>query len=187
MRIIGDVHGNILEYQDLWPDNDQSIQIGDMGIGFKGIYLEPSLDHKFFRGNHDSPQLCLQHENYLGDWGCKDEIFWYAGADSIDKAIRKPYVSWWPDEELSFAQAQMALQDYEQAKPRIMLSHDCPQTIMELLFAYRERSQTRLALESMFQIHQPDLWIFGHHHVNTGIVAEGTRFICRPELGYIDL
>lgn len=69
MRIIGDVHGHIADYMTLAAASQESIQIGDMGLGFRGVSLEPNPAHRFFRGNHDAPQACREHPNYLGDWG----------------------------------------------------------------------------------------------------------------------
>jgi hypothetical protein len=39
----------------------------------------------------------------------------------------------------------------------------------------------------MFIGHKPKLWIFGHWHVPFDEVIAGTRFICLPELAYIDI
>ena len=78
ISIIGDVHGKTNAYTQilrrLGPDA-VSIQVGDMGLGFKGVGLPPpgtampAGDHTFFRGNHDDPQKCRRHPSYRGDWG----------------------------------------------------------------------------------------------------------------------
>jgi len=104
--IIGDIHGYTKTYQKflktLNPDQ-RTIQVGDMGLGFSRVGLPPLPDvHKFFRGNHDSPEKCRAHKNYLGDFGylLEDNLFWLAGAFSIDRAWRVQGVSYWIDEEL---------------------------------------------------------------------------------------
>ena len=190
MRIIGDVHGRIADYQKLAASASESIQISDMGLGFRGISLPPSPIHKFFRGNHDSPQACRDHPNYMGDWGY-DEVnglFWFGGADSIDKHMRREGVSWWRDEELSVAQFNEALDFYERVKPRVVLSHDGPQAFIETGFGIRDRSRTLQALQAAYELWQPRVWVFGHHHVRREFKSpEGTLFVCLPELGYIDL
>ncbi len=191
LRIIGDVHGRIREYLALTAGADESIQIGDMGLGFKGVSLPPmSPGHGWFRGNHDSPQVCRAHKNYLGDWGydAEKELFWFSGADSIDKHLRREGVSWWHDEELSVAEFERALELYEQVKPRIVLSHDGPQNFIRAAFGIHKKSRTRQALQAAYELHQPALWIYGHHHVRREFQSpEGTYFICLPELGWIDL
>ena len=187
MRIIGDVHERIHEYLAITAGADESIQIGDMGLGFKGVFLPlMTPSHKWFRGNHDSPQMCRAHPNYLGDWGydAEKELFWFSGADSIDKHLRREGVSWWRDEELSVAEFERALELYEQVKPRVVLSHDGPQDFICAAFGIHKKSRTRQALQAAYDLHQPDLWIYGHHHVRREFVSpEGTFFMCLPELG----
>ena len=190
MRIIGDTHGRISDYLKLTAEADQSIQIGDMGIGFPHITLPPSSDHKFFRGNHDSPQVCRVHPNYLGDWGYDADkgLFWFAGADSIDKHLRREGVSWWRDEELSIAEFERALEMYEQVRPRVVLSHDGPQEFIRAAFGIDDRSRTRQALQAAYELWQPSFWLFGHHHLRREFQSpEGTLFMCLPELGWVDI
>ena len=190
IRIIGDVHGLISKYQALTAAADRSIQIGDMGLGFKDVNLEPSPHHKFFRGNHDSPQSCRNHPNYLGDFGYDAALglFWFSGADSIDRHLRREGVSWWRDEELSVTQFEEALELYERVKPRVVLSHDGPQAFIAVLFGIKSRSRTRQALQAAYELWQPELWLFGHHHVMREFQSpEGTLFMCLPSLGWIDV
>lgn len=190
MRIIGDVHGRVSEYQALADAAGKSIQIGDMGLGFRGVHLEPNHRHKFFRGNHDSPQACRAHPNYMGDWGYDEtlNLFWFAGADSIDRHLRREGVSWWRDEELSLDEWQRALDLYEQVRPSLVLSHDGPQLFIEAGFGIRDRSRTRQALQAAYELHQPEAWLFGHHHVRREFMSsEGTLFVCLPELGWVDI
>lgn len=189
-RVIGDVHGRISDYMALARTSGESVQIGDMGLGFRGVSLPPSPTHRFFRGNHDSPELCRQHPNYLGDWGYDEgrDFFWFSGADSIDRHLRREGVSWWRDEELSIAQFNEALDLYERVKPSVVLSHDGPQDYISALFGIRDRSRTRQALQAAYELWQPRVWVFGHHHVRRELESrEGTLFVCLPELGYIDL
>lgn len=42
-------------------------------------------------------------------------------------------------------------------------------------------------LQAMFEIHQPDIWIFGHHHKSIDTIVNGTRFICLKEADYITI
>jgi UDP-2,3-diacylglucosamine pyrophosphatase LpxH len=50
-----------------------------------------------------------------------------------------------------------------------------------------DKSKTRQALDRMFEIHKPKLWIHGHHHMNLMRDIEGTRFVCLDELSFIDI
>lgn len=194
MRIIGDVHGcyaaNLETYLNLLPSNDLSIQIGDMSIGFNGVELPDMPQHKFFRGNHDCPEKCQTHPNYLGDFGFNHDwnIFWWSGADSIDKEDRTQYIDWWNNEELTYTQSNEAIELYEKTLPRIVLSHDAPQSIIKTMFGYEDSSSTRDWLDVALEIHQPELWIFGHHHQNKQLILnDHTLFRCLGELKYIDI
>jgi hypothetical protein len=132
MYFIGDVHGKIHEYMalvDSLPKNAKSIQIGDMGVGFKGVNLPPlKKDHMnmWFRGNHDSPEASRAHKDYLRDWGYWEKVFFMAGAWSIDQAYRTPGVSWWEDEELSNDELAEATKLYLDIKPKVVATHDGP-------------------------------------------------------------
>ena len=59
IKIIGDVHSKTGDYKRLvrsMEPGQRSIQLGDMGLGFRDVRLhEMSDDHKFFSGNHDNP------------------------------------------------------------------------------------------------------------------------------------
>ena len=73
-------------------------------------------------------------------------------------------------------------------QPSIVLSHDGPQNFVQAVFGIRDKSRTRQALQAAYELHQPDLWIYGHHHERREFVSpEGICFICLPELGYVDL
>jgi hypothetical protein len=50
-------------------------------------------------------------------------------------------------------------------------------------------TRTSQALQSMLEIHQPDIWIFGHYHVAREFqtLKYETKFVCVPELGTYDL
>jgi hypothetical protein len=39
----------------------------------------------------------------------------------------------------------------------------------------------------MFEIHQPEMWIFGHHHKNFQVRSNGTLFVCIRDGGVADL
>lgn len=136
MIFIGDVHGKIKKYRALiraMPEGQRSLQLGDMGLGFRGVHLFPggSLlrgDHRFIRGNHDDPKACHRHPLYKGDWGydAERQLFYLGGAWSIDQNWRTEGLSWWRDEELSYAELDKAYQLYVQCRPRIVATHEAP-------------------------------------------------------------
>jgi hypothetical protein len=206
IKIIGDIHGHTGDYKRLvrsMPEGQRSIQIGDMGVGFSGVVVhDMSQDHKWFRGNHDNPAKCHKHPNYLGiqDWGflSEDNLFWVAGAFSIDRAWRIPGMSWWPDEELSYQELQKAIGYYEAVKPRFVISHEAPSKAAKIMLMGEQggyftakldctMSRTAEALQTMFDLHKPEQWIFGHYHIDCTFDFQGTKFTCVAELSTYDL
>jgi predicted phosphodiesterase len=206
MICVGDVHGNLdmfrrnmKQLHAQYPD-ETIVQVGDMGIGFPKSQSAVLPNHcKFIRGNHDHPEQCRQHPNYMGDYGTKDidgkKVFWLSGAFSIDRDMRIEGKSWWSDEELTIAELNKAMDLYLESKPEIMITHDGPYPATHYIlnrFAlqsqawYKESSveptRTGQALSAMFEAYKPKLWIFGHWHVDYDKVINGTRFICLPEL-----
>lgn len=200
MYFIGDVHGKISQYLKLLgtiPPGDRSIQIGDLGVGFEGMSLFyqqlPSPAHKFIRGNHDSPSKCRQHPNYLGDWGYleQDDLFYLAGAWSIDWYMRTEGRSWWRDEELDIITLNKAQQLYLEKKPRIVVTHDCPEVAISQMVRPEwirvPATRTQQALQQMFSLHEPEHWIFGHWHFDKEFQIGKTTFHCLNELSMISI
>jgi len=204
LLLIGDIHGKWTSYVELIQKYkevgvERSIQVGDYGWGFEPTQsirctnLMDNLDdlggdHKYFRGNHDNPGMCAEHIHCLPDVYTDPEIglMSVCGAWSIDHAWRTPDVDWWHDEELSYDELDAAIQTYEEFKPRVMLSHDGPESVIGHMFPwYRQEfnSRTRNALDNMLAIHQPELWVFGHWHTDCVYHRDDTKFVCLEELG----
>jgi hypothetical protein len=205
MYFIGDTHGKIeklLRIVGTLPKDAEVFQLGDMGLGFRGVFL-PHLKHfKFIRGNHDSPKQCQAHPNYAGEYGYDYDtgIFWIGGAWSIDAMYRTEDVSWWRDEELSTFQLEDALKLYSEVKPHIVVSHEAPSEAAKALlnaaiianpggeqgyFGAKfgcVKTRTSETLQKMFNAHKPDKWIFGHYHFDKTFELDGCEFTCLAEL-----
>jgi len=201
------VHGMTDRYQKMLRQKfagQRTFQVGDMGFGFKNV---PGLhkdimsngNHKFIRGNHDSPAECRKWEWYAGDYGYsqEDKFFWLGGAYSIDYMWRVPGRTWWVDEELSSEELQKAYDLYVASKPEVVATHEAPSEIARYTLHVACRmekiscvySRTSQALQKMFDAWQPKEWIFGHYHVNTFTVVpaneyrkSATKFTCVNEL-----
>lgn len=206
-RFIGDVHGYKNELALILnniPDNVTSVvQVGDMGVGMgQSDYWHESLEDmlqavngRFIRGNHDSPSQCKEMHTWINDGRIENDVMFIGGAWSIDYQWRTEGLDWWRDEELSTEQFYGLISVYDYVRPRVMVTHDCPLSVSNKLFIERGKSfsgaqyktRTGSALEEMFTIHKPALWIFGHWHCNTDEVIDGTRFICLNELSYADI
>jgi hypothetical protein len=207
MMFIGDAHGEFKTYEYILfkmqhkggkKGVDCSCQLGDMGIGFPevGAYTkdgfswspEINTDHKFIRGNHDSPEECKNHPNYLGDYGYVPvpSIFYVSGGFSIDHRSRYNGLNFWEDEELSHNTMLEVIELYKKSKPRIVVSHECPLDMKNYFVRNQAKlgydSRTEELLQTLFEIHQPEYWIFGHHHHFREMDQDGTHFVCLDEL-----
>jgi predicted phosphodiesterase len=202
VRFVGDVHGHFKAYQNIINGSTASIQVGDFGLGFGKDPKGFPWNHYFIRGNHDNQAVCEMYDGWLedGSWmplnwffkGSVGDMMFVGGALSIDKHLRTEGVDWWRDEELSYVDLQDTLKLYVDIKPRIMVTHDCPERIAKLFYPQhiktnRFPSATRQAFDAMLDSHMPDLWIFGHWHMPKDSVIEDTRFICLDELGWMDV
>jgi Icc-related predicted phosphoesterase len=79
---------------------------------------------------------------------------------------------------------------YRQSKPKIVITHDCPQAIAAIMLRPDQKiyeNMTGWALNELLNIHQPDLWIFGHWHQSRTIEYGKTKFVCLDELEMYDI
>jgi predicted phosphodiesterase len=220
IRFIGDVHQNInsqgnwgRSYKKLISKVEYSVQVGDFGFSYHALEKIDPTKHKIVAGNHDNYEAIAtsKYPHFLGDFGVhtipltpddngnpKDFSFFYIrGAFSVDKHLRRPYLSWWPEEELTFIQQQEAFKAYVDVKPQIVVSHDCPYKLVKFVATNDLKlnpSSTGRLLQACYDSHQPIVWIHGHHHKNwikslrlKNNSGNPTFFICLDELGYLDL
>jgi len=206
IRFIGDVQGHYGIYGRIIGSGPPSIQVGDLGIGKwrRGKPPDRAMargNHRLIRGNHDDPAECRRHPQWIRDGQCEDGMMFIGGAFSVDRASRKEGYDWWPDEELSAAELRQIVDLYLERKPRIMVTHDCPEEVAGIVMSRIPRlgpskpgisSRTRLALQEMWSAHAPALWIFGHYHMSFDQVLHGgreigTRFIGLAELEFRDI
>lgn len=189
MRFIGDVHGKFSAYIAVAEEADESIQVGDFGVGFGIDAPVISLNHCFIRGNHDNPEDCNTHVSYLGEYGMYKGIFFAGGGYSIDRAMRVEGRDWWPNEQLTWKQMANAGHIYVKERPNIVVSHMCPMSVEDEVFNFRYgyRNPTHAFLDSLLLWHKPKLWVFGHYHIGVDQVIDGCRYVCLPELAHIDI
>lgn len=196
VRYIGDIHGYIFPYLRLTDTVDfPTVQIGDFGFGF--INYNPigpdDYRNRFIRGNHDSPAVCKEQHNWIADGTIEDNVGFIGGASSIDRAYRTEGVSWWPDEQCSIAELLGIHDKFTSEKPEVIISHECPEFIANAICQqygkskFPDDNRTRIMLEQVYYSYKPKLHIFGHWHLNFDYLYQGTRFICLPELSYIDI
>ena len=72
--------------------------------------------------------------------------------------------------------------------PPIVFSHDCP-TWATTFFPGRMRnvSRTNQFLQRLWECHEPDLWLFGHHHETRIIRRNNAQLACIGEGSFADI
>lgn len=188
MLVIGDVHGKVNEYWKIVQKNkgNKSIQCGDFGFKTQHDWFLQNIDfnlNKICFGNHDYfPYLNMPHSCGNFQFFEDQSIFTVRGAYSIDQYHRTEGRDWFSNEELNYSEFHDLIDYYLEVKPNVVISHDAPHSIRQTLFGITDKSTTSNGLQAMFENHQPDLWIFGHHHQSKDVNINRTRFICLKEL-----
>jgi len=192
ITLIGDVHGQYEKYHRILSrqeENPYTLQIGDFGFKYNTLKNVDSTKHMILPGNHDNYSICYNYSHFMGDYGYtslnKIEFFYYRGAYSIDRQYRTVGIDWWEQEQVTIDQFMKARELYRQVKPNIVITHDCPNDIIDyLLEPHQKRYEniTGWALQELLNIHQPKLWFFGHWHQSRQIQHGDTKFVCLNEL-----
>lgn len=189
ITFIGDVHGRVDAYWKLLHKlPGRTVQLGDFGFRRQHQWHLGHVEsprHRVLFGNHDDTKF-LGAAHSMGHWKLEDGVFYIRGAHSIDYRNRTVGVDLWEDEELSYAQGKELLERYMtlDQTPRVVASHECPQTVAELLFGCTLKTRTGQLLQHLWLYRPPALWVFGHHHRDVDVVLAGTRFICLNELSH---
>ncbi len=196
IRFVGDIHGNYMPYLNAIDGVEKSVQVGDFGLGFgtKGdaefvdsVIIDPMPgNHRFIRGNHDSPEECKLSRHWIPDGTFEDGIFYLGGAASIDQMYRTEGVSWWRDEELSDSELELIVEKWADLKPKILVAHETSEQFARnhMMPAVNSTlnfmSRTRLAIDRMYAAHRPETHIFGHWHHSVDMYDEynWVRMIC---------
>lgn len=196
ITLIGDVHGHYSQYEQMARKREYTLQIGDLGFKYGCLKnLDPDK-HKVIAGNHDNYDIINEFPHFLGDYGNCElngfKFFFYRGAYSIDRQYRTIGLDWWPQEQNTIETFMEAREVYRETKPSVFISHCCPFSVIPYFLEPRNagrviNSTTDWALDELWRIHKPTLWVFGHFHVSRKIELEGTKFICLNELETLDL
>lgn len=195
LSLIGDTHGKNSQYKAIIKQHPDTIQVGDMGVGFLKwphgeAYQNPPYDRmvkhnaRFIRGNHDNPNVCKNHSQWIADGSVEDGVMFVGGAYSIDKEWRNEGYDWWPEEELTYSDMLKVLEIYDNVRPRVMVTHDGPEFMLNYYLSHHWRISTRTGqfFDRLFEIHQPEIWVHGHHHISFDKNIKGTRFVVLAEL-----
>jgi len=192
ITLLGDIHGKYRRMHEIIRETDKHeyiVQIGDLGFDYKTLDNVDPNKFKIIAGNHDNYDKIINTPYYLGDYGYTTlndiSFFFYRGAYSIDRQFRTLGVDWWSEEQVCVEQFLKARELYREIKPKIMITQDCPESIAPYLLspgAHIYQNQTGYFLQELFNIHQPEIWFFGHYHKSWTMTINGTKFKCLNEL-----
>jgi hypothetical protein len=96
-------------------------------------------------------------------------VMFCGGADSIDKYLRIPHVTWWEQEVID--EADMAKLPPKGAKVDWVVSHTCPDVfklnLKNGLIGVLDKAEdpSKRYLDEIFRRYVPTRWWFGHYHV----------------------
>lgn len=193
ITIIGDVHGKYDRYHKIIRNNEDhpyTIQLGDFGFKYDTLKNVDHTRHIIIGGNHDNYDICHNYLHFCSDYGYMVnfngiDFFYYRGAYSIDRQYRTVGVDWWEKEQVDIENFMKARELYRSIKPDIVITHDCPEFMVpQYIGGYSRIYQniTNWALNELYNIHQPKIWIHGHHHTSKTTVYGDTKFVCLDEL-----
>ena len=189
------------------PERSNIIIPGDAGNGFAPLSreLENLQDvednlriynvHVWMcRGNHDDPKffdgsmdLKFPHIHFVKDYEVVEiegmRVLFVGGATSIDRALRREGISWWPNEVFELRETD--------AEPDIVVTHTAPSFCQPMALAHQipilgtdDRSDVHLVVEERELCKQlyenlkkkPRLWVYGHFHNHYFQVYDKTEF-----------
>ena len=97
------------------------------------------------------------------------------GATSIDKMYRTPYLSWWPEEEITIHDIDNAISNLAKVENKVdyVITHCCDTYTVQTAFRFRRDICTdRLSFvdKTVSYTH----WFFGHYHFDRNISNKKT-------------
>lgn len=189
------------EANDDFNKEDYLIILGDVGVlwneaedqDVQQIFNNLPLTTLWIDGNHDNFDLLESYPDEVWHGGrvhfISDSIihlargqvfeidgltiFTFGGGNSIDKGVRQPGLSWWPEEMPSDFEYEEGLRNLEKIDWKVdyVLTHTCPEFIANELVTYLYPGEE--ALQRYFNRIAENLefeeWFFGHWHIDESI------------------
>lgn len=100
------------------------------------------------------------------------KFFTFGGGESVDKAFRKPFVTWWAEEIPSRKEKDNGLKNLEKCNYEIdyVLTHTCPVSIQNLILTNKSSTEVEEYLEyvkNLLLVNDAHFeWFFGHYHID---------------------
>jgi predicted phosphodiesterase len=149
------------------------VEAGGIQLGFvDGNHENFPFLHKFLHDDrgvaHLRPHIAWLPRGLRWEWdGLK--FMALGGATSMDKVHRTPMVSWFQDEEITWAQAEEAIAG---GPVDVVIAHDAPDGVLVpgLYMGWPEEAMQRAnghraMLSEVAQAILPAVWVHGHFHV----------------------
>ena len=182
---------------------DFLIICGDAGICWSPQTFQYHLDLYndigctiiFIDGNHENYEMLnqcplVEHHNALmhqidkhifhvlrGEIMIIDNLSFLCvgGAVSIDKMYRTPYVSWWPEEEITYHDIDNALSNLKKVNNKVdfVITHCCDTHTVIKAFGFR-RDICLDQLTFIDKVVEYKHWFFGHYHFDRKIDEKKT-------------
>lgn len=189
----------------LWPGaagrayvNTLERECAELGVAVwfvDGNHDDATQLHRFDPGQNLGGSITHLPRGWRWEWHGRT---WLAlgGAVSLDKAVRREGVSWWPEEEITGKQAEKVIAD---GPAEVLLSHDCPSGVVHTFppppsfwdladLARNDRHRERL--QGVVDAVQPRWLLHGHLHRSYQLTTdfgygpvEVTGLDCDPESG----
>jgi predicted phosphodiesterase len=165
-------HAPIVQVGDwgyLWPGRDKAEQLAE-------ILRHHSVTMHFIDGNHDDharlPMYPLPHPLVYHPRGTAADVgghrvLFMGGAPSFDRDLRVKGRSWWPEEVITQAQVDAAL---EHSGINVVVTHDAPDYPPGFTPKGSEEhviksAQSMAFVRQVVEHHSPKVHVHGHWHV----------------------
>jgi len=205
MRVafVGDLHGNTRVLKHLPKDVDRIIQIGDLGFIHNPERWPVPHTHgrevEFIDGNHDSIDvLRAGSKDYTEKYAVNENLTYIprghverlgntlvgfmGGGESIDRAMRTPFVSWFPEETIMAWQVRRMVKLVEEewgGQLDVLVTHVPPIEVAHAIYpcVYHEFSISSNEVSNLVAALHPKKVICGHAHCSLNKMVNGVRVI----------
>ncbi len=161
---------------------------------------QQSYTFAFVDGNHENFELLEEYptEDWNGGtvrrisenviWLLRGEVytiegnnyFALGGAASTDKEFRRNRIEWWKEELWSYDEEDYIFQQAQNNHIDVVVSHTCPTSLIKHLCTYKEGYDDPVSksMEALLEHINPQMWHFGHFHVDTQLEVNGIKYFC---------